>query len=77
MGPPSAHWAACPWSCPVTCDSAAVTHTSHIGRFILGSENVEPKEETGQDVAQDCCLQTSMGQLHARERDQKDRAYIG
>lgn len=29
------------------------------------------------EVAQDCPLQTSVGQLHARERAQEDGAYTG
>lgn len=53
-----------------------MTYASH-GKIFCRVRGVEPKEETGWDVAQDCCLQTSVGQLHARERYQKDRACTG
>lgn len=43
-----------------------------MGRSNAGS-GIEPQEETGWDVARDGCLQTSVGQLHARERDRKVR----
>lgn len=65
-----------PLSYPAPHDNTAMTHASH-GKIFCRVRGVEPKEETGWDVAQDCCLQTSVGQLHARERYQKDRAYTG
>lgn len=65
-----------PLSCPATHDNTAMTYASH-GEMCCRVRGVEPKEETGWDIAQDCCLQTSVGQLHARERYQKDRAYTG
>lgn len=57
-----------------THDSEAMT-TQVIRRFIVASEDVEPKEKTGWDVDQNLCFPTSVGQPHSRERDPKDRAY--
>lgn len=68
-GPPSERGCCC-----LPLGSAKIQHAHVMCKFIAGSEAVELKEETAWDAGQDSCLQTSVGQLRGRERDQKDRA---